>query len=370
MTFLSDVQKLKQNPSIETRQNVTEKITQYFNQGIFDESEANLAIQVMTLLAHDAEIAIRKTLAENLKDNTAIPPELALRLAQDVAEVSVPMLEVSSLLSEADLIKIVKSTKEIASLNAIADRDDVTESLSSALIDTSHEQVVNTLVNNKKAAVNDQHMKRVLDEYAKSGKMIEALVNRGGLPANIIDQMLESFLQKLTNEPQAHVIQKIVDALKQQHVAEEASHTDETHIKDEEAYRATFNHIEKLCEKDELNSSMILRALCKADFNFFEIGLAKLTDTPAERVHKILYTQGAAIFGPLYKKAGMPEGTFGAVNVIWTFVLDEINNGTFNKKTYANRVIEYITENGYDHQIEFMQYFMILFKSKATEEMA
>lgn len=371
MTFLSDVEKLRKDPSVATRQNVTEKVTQYFNQGIFDQQEANLAIEVMTLLAHDAEVEIRKTLSENLKNNDAIPHALALRLAEDVIEVSLPMLEVSTLLSQEDLIKIVKKTKEMSALTAIASRNDVSAPLSGALIDTNHEKVIDTLVNNEKAVVNENHMKEVLAKFPKSGAMIEALVSRGSLPVSIVDQMLEAFLQKFTDDPQPHVIQNIVEALKKHNVEEEkaapATDPNNHHSADDE-YRRTLERVDQLHKKNELTSSMILRALCKGDFNFLEIGLGKLTDSTPERVHKILYSQGPTIFAALYKKAGMPEGTFGAVNVIWEFVLEELTTGTFNKATYANRMLEYITENGYDSQIEFMQYFMILFKSKANDD--
>lgn len=366
MTLKSDVEKLKKNPTLKTKKDVTEKIAQYYNQGVFDKNEAHLAIEVMTLLAHDAEIQIRKTLSESLKNNRSIPHDLALRLAQDVAEVAIPMLEFSSLLTQEDLVNIVRASKEITALNAIAGRDDVTEPLSNALIDSAEEKVIHTLVNNKKAAVSENDLREVLIKFASSNNIIDALVSRGSLPIGIVEQMLEVVSSNLKKQliKQYNLPEKvagdIVTATHEQATLEMILVSDNDRI--------VQGLIDHLYENKSLTQSIILRALCKGDFNFFERGLAKLANIPLETTHNILHGQGATNFAQMYKKADMPEGAFAAVNVIWQFALSELKNGTFDKTTYANRIIEYITENGYDKKINIMQYFMILIKSKITND--
>lgn len=366
MTFLSDVEKLQKNPSLKIKRDVTEKITQYYNDGLFDHNEAALALEVMTLLAHDAEVQIRRTLSENLKNNSSIPHHLALRLAQDVAEVSIPMLEVSSLLTQEDLVNIVRNPKELATLTTIAGRVDVSKPLSSALIDTAEEKVINTLVNNKKADVSDEDIREVLTNFANSSNIIEALVNRGGLPISIVEQMLDMVSNELKKQlvKQYKISQKVAGEIV--NATHEQATLDLISVSDND--RIVQSLVDHLYANKTLTASIILRALCKGDFSFFEKGLAKLSDSTAETTHNILYKQGAANFASLYRKADMPEGAFAAVNVIWKFALSEMKRGTFDKKTFANRIIEYITENGYDKKIGIMQYFMILIKTKVINE--
>ena len=366
MTFLSDVEKLKTDPSLETKQHVTEKIAQYYNQGIFDEEEAKIALEVINLLARDAEVQIRKTLSENLKKNQSIPHDLAMRLAQDVAVVAVPMLEFSTLLTQEDLISIVKSSKEVASLSAIAARPDVTKPLSGALIETSHEKVVHTLMDNKKAEVTEEHLREVLQKFSKSGTIIDALVNRGSLPPSIVESMFEV----VSEEIKKHLIQQynLPQSVATEIVNDSHEQTTLNLLSVSDNNRIIQGLVDHLFNSQKLTQSIVLRALCKGDFTFFELGLAKLANTAADKAHNILYNAGYTEFTTLYKKADMPEGALAAVNVIWRFALDEINHGTFNKATYANRMIEYITTNGYDKKISIMPYFMILIQSKIPSD--
>jgi uncharacterized protein (DUF2336 family) len=366
MKFQFDVKQLRNNPSTEVKRNITEQLVQHFNSGQFEKNEANLAIEVMNLLAQDSEIKIRKTLSDNLKDNTAIPHALALRLAKDVAEVAVPMLEVSILLTQEDLISIVKSSNEISALTAIADRKDVSGPLSGALIDTSHAVVVNTLVNNKDAHLSADHISEVMEKFAKSGTIIEALVNRGTLPVGIVERMLEF----VSDELKGQLIKqyKVSGEMATDIMAETNEQATLDLLCDNDNERVIQQLIDYLHKNKKLTQSIILRALCKGDFVFFERGLAKLSDTSIEDAHAILYEEGATSFAALYKSAGMPHGAFAAVNVIWRFALEEINRGTFSKNTYANRMIEYITEKGFDKKITIMHYFMILLKSKVAND--
>jgi len=366
MSFSSEVDKLRKDPSPETKLDVTVRITEFFNGEMLDQKEKTLALEIIGLLAYDAEVHIRRTLAENLKNSTAIPHNLALKLAKDVPTVAVPILEFSSLLTQEDLIEIVRSTKEIAALDAIASRNDISQQLSGALIDTSHEKIIRTLINNQKADVSETQLRNVLNGFAASGHIIESMVNRGNLPVSIVQHMLD----KVSDEIKKKLIQQynvtentakdIVTATNEQTTLDMLSIADNEHI-----IQGLVDH---LFETHKLTPSIVLRALCKGDFVFFSRGLAKLANVSPEYARKMLYTKNAVDFISLYKTANMPEGAFAAVNIIWKFALSELTSGRFDKVTYSNRLIEHITENNYDKKINIMEYFMILIKSKVTND--
>ena len=96
MSLLSEVEALKKSPMPEVRKTIAEKLSQYFNAGIFHDEEENVACDIIRLMAKDTEVRVRKALSETLKHNPKLPHDVALGLASDELEVAIPILEFSS----------------------------------------------------------------------------------------------------------------------------------------------------------------------------------------------------------------------------------------------------------------------------------
>ena len=77
------------------------------------------------------------------------------------------MLKFSSVLTNADLIEIVRS-QGVEKQRAIAGPASVSGQLSDALIDTRKENVVDELVANDCAEISDLAMHRLLDAFGRS----------------------------------------------------------------------------------------------------------------------------------------------------------------------------------------------------------
>ena len=105
----ADVRRLLQDPSGTTRADMAGKIARSFSGDALKGAERILAEQIFRLMMRDAEVMVRKALADNLKDNPDLPHDVALVLAADVDDVAAPLLEFSSVLTEGDLVEIVRS---------------------------------------------------------------------------------------------------------------------------------------------------------------------------------------------------------------------------------------------------------------------
>ena len=103
-------------------------------------------------MVKDAEVRVREALAMHLKESFAPPRGVTLSLARDVNSVALPVLEHSAVLTDEDLIQIVRSEGS-EKLVAIAGRATVSEAVSSALVETDDEDVVSTLVANEGAEI-------------------------------------------------------------------------------------------------------------------------------------------------------------------------------------------------------------------------
>ena len=107
-----------------------------------------MAEDIFRIMGKDTEVRVREALSQNLKENPNVPHDIAVSLAKDVDSVSLPVLQFSEVLSDADLIEIVRS-QDPAKPVAIAQRSSVSEFVSSVLVDTENSDVVMSLVSNE-----------------------------------------------------------------------------------------------------------------------------------------------------------------------------------------------------------------------------
>ena len=145
-----DVARLLANPDADARTEIAGKIA--LQHPALSAEQRKLAEDIFRLMVRDAEVRVRQALSRQLKENQFVPHDVAMSLAKDVEDVSLPMLEFSEVLSDADLIEIVRSQEAIKA-QAVARRAHVSTAVSDALVDTHNEDVVATLVANSGAKI-------------------------------------------------------------------------------------------------------------------------------------------------------------------------------------------------------------------------
>ena len=104
-----DVQRLLHDPSPASREEMAAKIARAYGAEGMNPQERTLAGEIFRLMLRDAEWRVRRALAENLCHNPDVPADIARTLAADMTEVSVPFIEASSVLTDADLVQIVEA---------------------------------------------------------------------------------------------------------------------------------------------------------------------------------------------------------------------------------------------------------------------
>ncbi|MDA0681713.1 MAG: DUF2336 domain-containing protein [Proteobacteria bacterium] len=195
-----DVTQLLQDPSAEARADAAAKIaTHYDASADFGEEERKLAEEIFSIMCKDAEQRVREALAANLKDCPYLPHDIAVTLARDVEAVSIPMLKFSSVLTDDDLIEIVRSQGEAKQL-AVAGRQKLSSDLSDALIDTHNETVVGALVANEGANISSSAMHRVLDDFEGSDVVRNALSGRATVPVEVTERLVSMVSEQIHDQ--------------------------------------------------------------------------------------------------------------------------------------------------------------------------
>ena len=348
-----DIAQLVREPSPAVRASIADKICGGFNSGEYSASEIQLANEIFRLLVRDSEIRVRKTLAEQLKSNLQVPRDIIWALANDRhAEVAVPVLEHSFVLSEEDLIAIVRATRELPKLRAIARRESVSRPLAHALIETRHHEVAKDVLANQSAQLSEATLDLVLEEFAKDGNVLEQMVYRGGLPIAFAERLFsavsDTMKKQLTRKYRLNL--SVVDEVSE-HAREAATLQ---FLSPWMSQQDIIKLVDTMHKNKRLTHSVIIRSLCIGDLRFFESAIAKLVGIPVSNARILVLDPGPLGFKALYESAGMPKEFFPAIKIMLRVALEETEYGTYRATNFRQRMVERITSAGYDKDVEYM----------------
>jgi len=334
----SDVRLLLEEPSAAVRAETVAKIATSFDQGEMEGPAREIAEDIFRHLARDVEVRVRQALSENLKESRILPHDIALTLAKDVIEVAEPVLKSSKVLTDDDLIEIVK-TQPAESLVAVAQRETVPESVSEALVDNGNEDVVVTLITNKGALVSEATFEKVLDDYSESDRVKEGVVKREKLPVKLAERlvnMVSDHLQQhlvANHELPPDVVAGVIAQSREKATLELL--TPESEAVDVEKL------VEQLHRNARLTPSIILRAICTGDIAFFEAAMARLADVTPINAHILIYDAGNLGLHELYRKANLPESMFPAIRVAVNVTREMTYDGEAgDRKRFRSRMVE------------------------------
>ena len=342
----ADVSRLLSNPSGAARAETAAKIARQFVGPTLSQRERQIAEDIIRVLTKDAEVRVREALSLNLKDCDDLPADVATVLARDVCTVALPVLQYSSVLSDADLIEIVRARDTDKQL-AIAQRKSVSEGVSHSLTEEGAEAAVAALMKNPGAAIGETAYQAALDRFSGSPAVTEGMAQRGALPATIVERL----------------VSYVSDSLKQYLVAQgelPQAVADDLAVRSRE--RATVGLLGLCADEFEaeelvlqlkssgrLTPSLVLRALCMGDVLFFEAALAALAGVPVTNARVLAHDKGPLGLRAIYDKAHLPDALFAAFRT----AVDVIHETQFDGEPgdldrYRCRVMERILTQ-FDH---------------------
>jgi uncharacterized protein (DUF2336 family) len=328
------------DPTPEARAETAAKIAGEYGTEALNDSERQLAEDIFRTMVKDAEVRVREALAAHLKACPDVPHDVALSLAQDVDSVSLPMLKFSEVLTDQDLIEIVRS-QGTAKQEAVAQRAQVSSKVAGALIDTKNETAVARLVANEGAELDDKALKRVIKDYKDNSAISDSLARRANLPPAISEQLvsavtkqLESYLKKKAELPADQVSNLILQARERATVSliSDGSSDDELE-----------QMVQRLHENGRLTASLILRALCMGDMNFFEAAMARLAGVPVQNARVLIHDKGTLGLESVYLRAGLPDALFSAFRAAIDVAAEtDYDGGANDRARYIERMLERI----------------------------
>lgn len=334
-----DVLRLVNDRSNENRAETAAKIAGELNSSELSKEEAKMAKEIVRIMVNDTAEIVRKTLADHLKNCPDVPHDVALTIANDADTISMPFISVSDVLTDEDLIKIVKGDNDQKQL-AVAKRQKVSSKVSDALIETNNIEAVSTLVQNEGADISEKSFHKVVDRYGDEESIQGPLVNRSELPINITEKLVsivsDSLKDQLVNNHKlpSKLANDVILQARERAVLGLSNNSSVEDIK---------KLVSRLMKDKQLTPSILLRALCMSDVMFFECALAQICQLPLKNARVLIHDEGGLGFQSVYQKSRLPSGYYN----IFKLALDIIRSTEFDglerdRERYAGKVIERI----------------------------
>ena len=334
----ADVERLLTDRSASARAETVEKIAGGITGAGFSETERREAEEIFRILVNDAEVLVRQTLAETLKSVPDLPHDIAKSLASDIADVATPMLSFSAALTDDDLFEIISSKSDLHQM-AVASRSVISEAVSDKLAESGSEDVVATLMQNQGAEISETTYEKVLDQYGDSEKIKEPMAHRATLPITVTERLVTMVSDKLRDHLVRH--HDMSPGLATDLILESREKTMIGFIKDGASHADLVRLIDQLHANGRLTPTIILRALCMGDVDFFETAMAKYSNIAVANVHILVNDAGGNGLKQLCEKSNIPGG-LQEIMKVGLEVANELDfDGTpGDRERYRNQVIE------------------------------
>lgn len=299
---------LAKDREVAVRTVLAEKIAKILPDIRADESEklAELAFEVLEILAEDQATQVRQVVADSIKSLDNVPKPIVQLLARDLDEVvSMPVLEFSPLLDEQDLIGLILTGISGKRLAAVSRRENLTSGLIDAIVETEDEVAVEALIGNEHAEISDQTLNQIVDAAQDREGWQSALAARV--------RIKQGTLLRLSRFATANVLKHLrerSDLGPELHTELENAVADRVNKKIETAEPASpdavaYQNAKDLHAAGKLSERDVLKAVKSGKVLFVEAALAVLSGQPLTRIREVLKMKSAKSVLALTWKSGL-----------------------------------------------------------------
>lgn len=258
-------------------------------------------LEVLEKLAKDQLPRVRQIIAEEVRHLDNMPHSLIRNLAEDVElVVAAPVLEYSPLLSDVDLVEIIRSHPVQGALGAIAQREGVTETVTDAIAEADDEAALARLLANDSAQIREETLDEIVDGAASRPPLHEPLVNRRDLSQRAVRRITQfvtaSLLTVLEKRYQVDpdTTLRIAKAVDQRMTSDGLNEDGLPEHKAADLYK-----------DGKLDDAAVTRAVMKGDINFLVEAFVLKTGVDKDAVKSVLTSDSPKTITALCWKAGL-----------------------------------------------------------------
>jgi uncharacterized protein (DUF2336 family) len=270
--------------------------------------DAAAAEGAMLMLLDDTSPLVRRALADALAASPDAPPAIVLALAADQPQIAAPVLTLSPLFVDADLVDAVATGNGIIQA-AIASRVSPPRPVAAAIAEVGSAEACLVLAENSGADIAAISIDRIVERFGHLAAIREALQARDDIAPATRLTLVAKVSETLVGFVAAR---QWLDADHAQRIAREACEKATVTLAADTPSPQMRPLVQHLRVSGQLTAGLILRALLSGNVVLFEEALAELGDMPVERVSHLVYDSGNAGLRALFDQARLPPSTYPA----------------------------------------------------------
>ena len=333
---LPDLIALAEEGSSEKRRALLRELTEhFFGSPARTATEDTLYGAVLAKLADDMETAVRAELSSRFANTPDAPHALIRRLANDEAAVAGAVLAHSPVLTDEDLLGVVRNHGQ-DHLRAVSARPSVSEAISEVIVERGDDETLGTLLRNDGARLSRKASEVAVERAKANPALHDATVSRAGLPADLLNDMyfvVEARLRNQILEQNARMDPALLDAALAAGRARVA--TDDGALPAD--YSECLAYVEELKAAGQLTPQMLARFLRSGGRTSFLIALAQLSDIDFHTARQIVDRRELDALAVVCKAADLDRALFLTYAVV---LLNDDGDAMAKAHAYARMYAE------------------------------
>ncbi len=256
----------------------------------------------LTLLLDDPSPKVRRAMAEPLALSPRAPQQIICALAADQPEVAAPVLALSPVLTDNDLIDQMAAGTEDAQ-RLVASRARVSMSLAAAIAEVAEAPACIALLKNSGAEIATISFRRMAERLGHDAAVREALISDGRLPSDIRHMLLFKLGEALRESP---LVRALMSSARAERMMREACVRASLTLIDKIAQDEHAALVEHLRMRGELTTSFLVRVVAHGKIDFFGAAVVALSGQQQGRVRALLSGGRDVALASLFRAAKLP----------------------------------------------------------------
>jgi len=301
---------LARRKTAEGRTSLSATVADLFGEGgdVLSDRERSLMFDILHKVIVDVEMSVRKGLSERLADVEDAPRELIKLLANDAVEVASPVLTRSRVLRDEDLIEVIHH-RTLEHQLAVANRFSVSETVSSALVETGERSVIERLLHNQNARISQHTLEYLVDESKRYDTFREPILRRSELGPDLAKRMFlwvsaalrEFILEHFAFDPST------IDELLEKTAFEQIDAATNG------AAAGSAKLAQDLADSGKVTPEMLVKTLRQGEVNLFVAMFSRKTGLRRNMVMRLLFESGGEGLAIASVAAGVDRDTFSTL---------------------------------------------------------
>lgn len=334
----SDIRTLIKGPTEDERAHAAHKICRCIDEAELSPEERAHAESIVAIMAQDAAVLVRRALSVALKNSPRLPREIANALARDVESIALPIILNSPVLTDSDLVEIVRScppSKQIA----VASRETLSPAVTGALVNFAVPEAVERALANDNAIFDEDGLNTALQRFPDISSITAAMVHRNTLPVSVTEKLVSM----VTGELFDHLVNN--HELPPQIAIDLAIGARERATIDivEQAARQRDlpRFVKQLNLNGRLTPSLLMRGLCLGHVEFVEHAMAELAGLAHQRMWLLMHDSGPLGLKSAFDRTGLPPRLFASFRAaIEVYHSVEREGVAIDRITFRKRMLE------------------------------